>query len=162
MIVVAIAMVLVGIALPNFIALMQSTRRDATVQYVVGDVRKARAEAIRTGWQYRIFGYNIGAGNARANQYRVMARRSSAVAWPDVSAASFEDDDQLARDWVDIGALYTGVTLNPDDATEDFAVAFDSRGVRTETNSFDPLVISDDTGTERSVRVSAVGNVRIE
>jgi type IV fimbrial biogenesis protein FimT len=161
LIVVAIAMVLVGIATPNFIALLQSMRRDGTVQYIVGDIRKARSEAVRTGWQYRIYGYKSGAGNNYANQYRVMARLSSAVAWPTATDASYEDADQILRDWVDIDALYPGVTLNLGGAA-DFAVAFDSRGVRTETSNFDPLVVSDDTGTQRSIRVSAVGNVRIE
>jgi len=163
MVVVTIATILMAFAMPGFTGLLQSYRRDGALQQIVGDVRRARSEAIMTGWQYRIFGFNSGASSPYKNQYRVMARSSGAVAWPDNTAAPVQAATQIARGWVDINALYRGVRLNPSDGTADFSVAFDARGVRVELDSsFDPLVIAGETGSSRSVRVSAVGSVRTE
>lgn len=163
LIVVAIATILVGIAVPNFVGLMQTYRRDGAVHQITGDVRKARAEAIRAGWQYRIFGYNAGADSPYKNQYRRMARSSTAVGWPADTVASFQSATQIAEGWVDIDALYSGISLNPSDATDEFSVAFDSRGVRIELDaSFDPLVIVNEAGSTKSITVATVGTVRVE
>jgi Tfp pilus assembly protein FimT len=163
LIVVAVAIILMVIAMPNFIQFMRLYRRDAAVQQLVGDVRRARAEAIRTGWQYRVVGFNAGATNSFKGQYRLMARNSAAVAWPADTASAFESATQIAGPWVDMNSMFPGVSLNASDATEDFVVAFDSRGVRIEVDpSFSPLVISNNSATAKTVSISAVGSVKVE
>ena len=63
---------------------------------------------------------------------------------------------------MDMGTLYNGVRMNTS-SSDAFALAFDSRGVRTEmTAGFDPLVITGQRSPTKSVRVSVVGNVRVE
>ena len=158
----AIATIVAGIAIPSMVGALKVYRRNAAVSQIMGDVRKARAEAIMTGWQFRIFGFNSGASSAYKNQYRIMGRSSTGAGWPADTAASFQSSTQLARAWVDIGTQYRGVRLNPSDGTADFSVAFDSRGVRIELDSFDPLVVAGESGPNKSLRISAVGSARIE
>jgi prepilin-type N-terminal cleavage/methylation domain-containing protein len=163
MIVVAIFAILTGIAMPRFTGLLNNYRRDAATQQLTGDVRRARTEAIRTGWQYRIFGFNSGATSAFKNQYRIQARRSGAVAWPGDTVAAFQSSTQIAGAWVDFTRLFPGVTLNPDDDTERFWVSFDARGVRIELDdSFDPLYVVNKTGASKLVNVATVGSVKIQ
>ena len=161
MVVVGIALIMVTVAVPAVTTMMRSYRRDGAVQHLVGDLRRARTEAIMTGWQFRIFGYNTVSTSPYKNQYRIMGRSSTAAGWPDDTAAPFQSSTQVARDWVNIPRIYQGITLNPGDATSDFYVAFDSRGVRIELDSFAPLVVSGQTGSTKSVTVSTVGSARI-
>jgi type IV fimbrial biogenesis protein FimT len=166
MLAMCIVLTLVSITVPSISTLMRNYRRDAATQQIVGDVRKARSQAILTGWQYRVVGYNNGASSAFKNQYRLLARRSSAVSWPSTTAAAFSSSTQRAEAWTNLPSLYSGVRLNPSDATADFYVTFDSRGVRIETDSFGPLVVSTgttaSTTTTKSVVVSAIGGIRAQ
>jgi prepilin-type N-terminal cleavage/methylation domain-containing protein len=155
--------VVAGIALPKFTGLIHSFRRDAAIQQIAGDVRRARTEAIRTGWQYRIFGFNSGSTSANKNQYRFQARSSGAVAWPADTVAPFTSTTQMAGQWVNFTTQFPGVSLNPDDTTERFWVSFDPRGVRIELDdSFDPLYITNTTGSTKSVAVATVGSVKVQ
>lgn len=166
MLAMCIVLTLVSITVPSISALMRNYRRDAATQQIVGDVRKARSQAILTGWQYRVVGYNNGASSAFKNQYRLLGRRSTAVSWPSTTAASFSSSTQFAEDWVNLPALYPGIRLNPSDATADFYVTFDARGVRTELDSFGPLVVSTgttaSTTTTKTVVVTAVGGIKAQ
>lgn len=163
MVVVTVAAIVVGIAMPNFVNLLQTFRRDGAIQRIAGDLRKARSEAIRTGWQYRIFGYNNGAPSTYKNQYRLMARSSGADPWPDDTAAPFQSATQMAGQWIDIKTLYPGIRINPSDGTDRFWVGFDARGVRIDLDpSFDPLVVMNKVGSTKSVSIATVGNIRIQ
>jgi type II secretory pathway pseudopilin PulG len=164
MVVVGIFMIVASVVFPKFTKLIYSYRRDAAMQQLAGDTRRARTEAIRTGWQYRIFGFNHTSTSAFKNQYRLMARSSGAVAWPADSVAAFTSTTQMAGQWVNIPSRYPGVRLNPSDGTERFWVAFDSRGVRIELDdSFDPLYVVHQTESfQRQVDVTAVGSVKTQ
>jgi hypothetical protein len=163
MIAISIATILAGALVPNILGLMRTYRRDGVVEQIVGDVRKARSKAIMTGWQYRVLGFNAGSSSTYKNQYRIMARSSSGVGWPADTVAPMQSSTQMAGGWVNISKLYPGVSLNPNDSTPHFSVAFDSRGVRIELDtSFDPLVVVSQTGSVKSVRVSAVGSASIQ
>ena len=163
MLVVAVGAVLLGLAVPSFRGLIQYSRRNGAAEQIAGDLRKARSRAITTGWQYRLYGFNSGEDSPFKNQYRLLARRSSAVGWPDATADPMQSATQMAGAWIDIQSLYPSVSLNADDATADFWVDFDSRGVRFNVDpSFDPLVVTDQLGHETSVTVSAVGSVEIQ
>jgi prepilin-type N-terminal cleavage/methylation domain-containing protein len=161
----SIGAILMAAIMPGFLGMMKTYRRDAAVEKVAGDVRKARAQAIATGWQYRIMGFNQGwpSSSIYKNQYRIMARRSSADGWPADTVAPMSTATQYAGPWIDITRTFPGVKLNPTDTTQHFAVAFDSRGVRIELDtSFDPLVIVPQSGPSKSMRVSAVGSALIQ
>jgi prepilin-type N-terminal cleavage/methylation domain-containing protein len=162
LLVMGIILILVSVSVPSLGTMMRTYRQGAAMQQIVGDLRKARSEAIRTGWQYRIIGFNSGASSEHRNQYRLMGRQSSAIAWPLDTVDAFTSDTQLAGAWVDINALYPGISFNPDDATADFSVVFDARGVRLSFDSFDPLVVDMGSGTSKSVIVSTVGGIKSE
>lgn len=161
----SIGAILMAAILPGFLGLVRTYRRDAAVEKVAGDVRKARAQAIATGWQYRIMGFNKGwsSSSPYKNQYRIMARRSSGDGWPADTVAPMTSTTQYAGPWIDITKTFPGVGLNPTDSSQHFSVAFDSRGVRIELDtSFDPLVIVPAAGASKSIRVSAVGSALVQ
>lgn len=161
----SVGAILMAAILPGFMNLMRSYRRDAAVEQVAGDIRKARAQSIATGWQYRLMGFNKGwtGTSTYKNQYRIMARRSTADGWPADTVAPMKSATQYASAWIDIGRTYPGVKLNPTDTSQHFSVAFDSRGVRIELDtSMDPLLVVPQTGTSKSIRVSAVGSAIVQ
>lgn len=160
---VAMAAILIAASMPFFLGTIQRSRLDGAVRQIVSDVRDARSRAITTGWQYRIFGYNAGASSAFRNQYRFMARRSASVGWPADTAAPFQSATQMAGEWININTLYPGVSLNPQDGTPRFWVAFDARGAAFEIDdSFNPLVVASQAGAARSLRVSVAGSIRVQ
>lgn len=156
-----IAAILVGAAIPSFLGIVQSSRLEAAALQIMSDVRAARSKAISSGWQYRIFGFNVGASSTYKNQYRFMARKPGQP-WPSDTVAPFVSGTQMAGPWININTLYPGVKLNPQDGTPRFWVAFDARGVRIETDSFDPFQVVGQAGGAKSLRVSTVGSVWIE
>jgi type IV fimbrial biogenesis protein FimT len=60
MVAVSIGAILMAAVLPGFMGMMKTYRRDAAVEQVAGDIRKARSQAIATGWQYELLGFNQG------------------------------------------------------------------------------------------------------
>ena len=160
---VAMAAILIAASMPFFLGTIQRSRFDGAVRQIVSDVREARSRAITTRWQYRIFGYNVGASSAFRNQYRFMARSSATAGWPADTAAPFQSATQMAGQWININTLYPGVRLNPQDGTPRFWVAFDARGAAFEIDgSFDPLVVAGQTGATKSLRVSVAGSIRVQ
>ena len=158
-----LAMALVGItlaiALPAFSNVMRSARLNGAVRQLVSDVREVRSQAVATGWDYRIVGYRD-AEASFSNQYRVVARRSSA-SWPSDSAAPFRSDTQIAERWIDLASFHPGVTFSSSDPR--FQVTFDSRGVSTDAaTSFNPLQMIGADGESRSLNVSLIGRVTSE
>ncbi len=149
-------------AAPPLAEIVRSSRLKAAARRLAVEVQGARSRAISTGWEYRVTGFGADAAAGLRNRYRVMARRSSSLAWPDEATAAFEDDDQIVREWVDLADLYPGILLNPSDS-DSFGLTFDSRGIPTDLSlNFDPLQISDARGVERYLSVSAAGSVRLE
>ena len=162
MLVIGIAAILMGVLVPNLTGFIKNSRRNGAAEQIAGDARKARARAITTGWQYRVYGFNAGASSAYRNMYRIIGRSSSGVAWPADSAAPAVTATLNIGPWVNMAKLYPGVSLNPSDGTDHFWVGFDSRGVRFEIDpSFDPLYVTNQ-GQVSSMTVSAVGSVDIQ
>jgi len=162
---VSVGAILMAAVLPGFLGLLRTYRRDAAVERVAGDIRKARSQAIATGWQYRLMGINQGYSGTSAykNQYRFMARRTTADGWPADTVAQMSSATQMAGPWINVAKNFPGVKLNPTDTSPHFAVAFDSRGVRIELDSsFDPLVIVPQTGPSKTIRISAVGSASVQ
>jgi type IV fimbrial biogenesis protein FimT len=155
----AVAAIAMAIVMPAFRSIMQRSRRDAAVRQVVLDVREARAQAITTGWEYRIVGYGADEDSSLRNQYRILARRSTAVAWPDESASPFESATQKAEGWKNIATEYPGVNLEAGD--ERFELTFDARGTSA-AGAFNPLTVTGHDGSSKSLTVSLVGAVTVQ
>ncbi len=155
--------ILSGLSIPGFTGFVQRSRLDGATREIVNDVREARAKATMTGWQYRILGYNYGGGNSLKNQYRLMGRSSGAVAWPSDTAAPFESATQMAGVWKNIGTLYPGVTINPEDTTPRFWVSLNAQGQAFEVDdSFNPLRVTHQSAGTRSLTLAFVGSIRIQ
>jgi Tfp pilus assembly protein FimT len=149
-------------AVPPLYEIVRNSRLKAAARHLAGELRQARSRAVGTGWEYRIVGYGAPAGNEHRNRYRVLARSQSAIPWPDETAAASASATQIVGEWVAIGELFPGVSINEDDG-DGFALTFDSRGVPIERSlNFDPLEVSNATGAEKFLTVSAVGNVAID
>ena len=162
-VVVSILGMLVVIGLPFLSGTMRASRLDGAARQIASDMREAQARATLTGWQYRVIGYNQSSGDAHRNQYRLMGRSSSGVAWPVDTVEAFQGATQMAGSWVDVTTLYPGVTINPSTASAQFWVAFDSRGVAIDiAASCNPMLLSGEDGRSKSIRVTTAGSVRMQ
>jgi type II secretory pathway pseudopilin PulG len=160
-VVIALVGILMAFAMPAFVEIFDRMHHDAAVRRITSDVREARSQAISMGWEYRVIGYRADAVNVRKNQYRVLARRSSAVSWPAENAATFASDTQRAGSWVDITEDYPGVDLDAD--VTRFQVTFDSRGAAPGAPAeFNPVRLIHHKGLETALTVSVIGGIRVE
>jgi hypothetical protein len=158
----AITLTISVLALSNT---LRGSRVEAAAQHVVNDLREARSQAILRGWEYRVMGYNAGTSNARENQYRVLARRSSSASWPADSSAPFSSATQFAGEWIEVDGRYPGVRVTTTGASppDQFGVTFDSRGAATELGgNFSPFEIAGDSGASKVLRVSPTGQVSVQ
>jgi len=162
-VVVAILGMVAVIGMPFFTGAIQASRLDGAARQIASTVREAQSRASLTGWQYRLIGYNQSSGDSRRNQYRLMGRSSAVIAWPVDTVEAFQSTTQMAGEWVDVNGLYPGVQINPSSASARFWVAFDSRGVAIDIEaSCNPMVLSGQSGTSKSIRVTTAGSVRIQ
>jgi prepilin-type N-terminal cleavage/methylation domain-containing protein len=155
-----VMVVLLAVAIPAFMVLLQRSQLDGAVRQLMSDVRTAQSRATLTAWQYRLVGYDNDSGTAYSNQYRVIGRSSSAVAWPVDTIASFNSATQMAGPWFNVNTAYPDVKLDTADSTTKFYVSYDSRGVAFEINSF-PLNISHKSGQKQCLGVTAAGSIRM-
>ena len=161
-----VLVILSAIAIPAFQALLQRSQLDAAVRQIMSDVREVQSRATLTSWQYQLVGYENDSGSPYKNQYRVIGRSSSAVAWPVDTVATFNfptpaaGATQMAGNWVDVNKLYPDVKLDTADATTRFWVSYDSRGAAFQINSF-PLNLSHKSGQKQCLGVTAAGSIRM-
>ena len=170
---IVILSVLAAIAIPAFYTMLQRSQLDAGVRQVMSDVREAQSRATLTGWQVRLIGFNYSSTDAKKNQYRLVARSSSAVAWPVATVDPFGSvgaGTQMAGTWFDVNKQYPGVRFNPASASPNFYVSFDSRGVAFEWNAgigvcgLPPcwMDIVHDSGAKKQLSVTTAGSVRVQ
>ena len=161
-----VIVILLAVAIPAFQALLQRSQLDAAVRQIMSDVREVQSRATLTAWQYQLVGYENDSGSPFRNQYRVIGRSSSAVAWPVDTVAAFNfptlppGATQMAGNWVNVNTMFPDVKLDTADATNRFWVSYDSRGVAFQINSF-PLNISHKSGQKRCLGVTAAGSIRM-
>jgi len=155
-----VCVILLAVAIPAFQTLLQRSQLDAAVRQVMSDVREAQSRATLTGWQYRLIGYDNDSGSPYKNQYRVVGRSSSAVAWPIETVATFTSATQMAGNWVNASTMFPDVKLDTSDGTTRFWLSYDSRGVAFEINSF-PLNLSHKSGQKQCLGVTAAGSIRM-
>lgn len=170
---IVILAVLAAIAIPAFFTMLKRSQLDAGVRQIMSDVREAQSKATLTGWQVRLIGFNHSSGDAKKNQYRLVARSSSAVAWPAVTVAPFGivgTGTQMAGTWIDVNKQYPGVQLNPASASPNFYVSFDARGVAFEWNAgigvcaIPPcwMDVVHESGAKKQLSVTTAGSVRVQ
>lgn len=162
---VAILGMLAIIAVPSFSRALRRARVDVAVRHISKDLRQARSQAIKSGWEYRVVGFNAGTSDLHQNQYRLLARRSSAFAWPLDNAAPFVSDTLIAGAWTQVGLIYPGIAVSTSTpgAPSRFGVTFDSRGAASELNgSFSPFEIAGSHSASRALRVSPTGRISIQ
>jgi type II secretory pathway pseudopilin PulG len=149
-------------AVPPLVEIVHNSRLRAAARHLAGEMQQARARAVGTGWEYRIFGFGAAAGNGYRNRYRVLARSLPVQAWPDETAPPSESATLVVGEWIAIDDLFPGVQINAGDG-DGFALTFDSRGVPIERSlNFDPLNVSNASGIEKFLTVSSVGNVAVD
>jgi prepilin-type N-terminal cleavage/methylation domain-containing protein len=150
---------ILALALPAFMTTVRRSRLAAAARQVATDLREARSQAITSGWEYRLVGYDA-TSSTRRNQYRCLGRSSAAGAWPDIDSAPFRSTTQYASAWTDIGSAFPGVGLQSADAG--FEVTFDARGAAPAADDdFNPLTVSGTIGSA-TVTVAMSGSIRID
>ena len=165
-VVVGILSVMTIAALPFFTAMMRNSQVDGAARQLAGDVREARSLATRTGWQYRIVGFNAGGGQPKINQYHLVGRSSTGVAWPADAADPFQSATQMAGTWINFTRLYPNVSLNPSVGNPSFYVSFGSEGTTIDMNPtttpWMSITQSSGSSTTRQLRITWSGGVRIQ
>lgn len=160
----AIGAMLVLVAVPAFLNMIKISRLHAAARQAVGDLREARAQAIATGWECKVVGFGAASGDPNRNRYRIMARQTSAVAWPADTSANFKSATQRAEPWMDMPSAFPGVQLDPGGtSTNDrFEVVFDSRGsATTSANDFTPFRLVGN-GKPALITVTAPGGIVLQ
>lgn len=148
------------IAIPALNETLQRSRLESATRKIVHDLQAARSQAITTGWEYRIVGFDNSHGS-QGNRYRMIARRRSSVAWPEDGDDPMRSTTQFAGQWIDVGSSFPGVTLN--NSTTRFVLTFDSRGSAPKANAaFNPLKLVGQTGDQKSLTVSVVGGIKVQ
>jgi len=164
LIALAIGALLVLVAVPAFLSMIKVSRLHAAARQAVGDLREARAQAIATGWECKVVGFGNASTDPNRNQYRVMARQTSGVAWPSDTAPTFKSTTQRADPWVDVSSAFPGVQLDPGGtSTNDrFEIVFDSRGAATPSlNDFSPFRVVG-TGKPAVITVTPPGGIVLQ
>lgn len=147
---------------PPLVEIVRNSRLKAAARHIAGDLQQARSRAVGTGWEYRVVGFGAAASNEHRNEYRVMARSAPSVVWVDETSGPLESSTQIVGEWVGIDDLFPGVRINDSDG-DGFALTFDSRGIPVEKSlNFDPLQVSNSTGSEKFLTISSVGNVAVD
>lgn len=160
----ALGALVVLVSVPAFRYMIRSSRLHAAARQAVSDLREARAQAIATGWECKIVGFGNTSGLANKNQYRIMARLTSAVAWPSDTSPILKSSTQRVEPWTDVPSAFPGVQLDPGgSSTNDrFEVVFDSRGsATTSTNDFSPFRLIGD-GKPASITISSAGGITLQ
>lgn len=176
LIVAAIFSIIAAVGLPNLIGALQRNRARGAADTIAVAARDARARAIATGWEFRVFGYNNESGT-RPNQYRIEGRANSGVAWPPpATVGPMSTATQMAERWTDLAVEYPGVRLNVGDAggqcadplgggVRTFCVEYGSRGLLNMLSYAGPgssLQVSDAGGNvARRVSAAVAGAVRV-
>lgn len=162
--VLAIAAVLLLVSVPALMNIFGATQSDAAALQIAAAAREARSRAVATGWQYRLHGYGKQASPTLRNQYRFLARTTSAAGWPADTSAPFTSTTQFAGPWISLESSFRGIDVNPASSANGgrFLVSFDSRGSPFETEVFQPLTVTSTSGASHTVQVSTTGTVTVQ
>lgn len=164
LVVVAIVGIMSLVAVPMFKTIFSRAQADGAALEIAAAAREARWKAVSQGWQFRVQGYGKQATATLRNQYRLLARSTTAVAWPADTSSPFTSTTQYAGPWFNLKQQFNGVDVNPSSSANGgrFLVSFDSRGVAFENEVFAPLTLTSSSGKTRTLTISTSGNVQIQ
>jgi Tfp pilus assembly protein FimT len=158
---VAIGALIIMIAVPAFRTMMDRQRLDTATRQMVNDLWNARSKAVSTGWEYKVIGFGNASTDTKKNQYRLLGRSSSAVAWPADTVATFTSATQSASAWTNLSTLQEGIQFTPGGGGTNarFEIAFNpAGGLSVNSGDFNPFTMTV-KGTTKTIRVSVVGGV---
>lgn len=162
-IVLAIGAMLMLAALPALSNIIRSSQLDGAVRKLVSEVRHARTRATMTGWEFRLVGFSAAANTPERNQYRLLGRSATSVAWPGDLSAPLDTPTQFAGNWIDVNSDYPGTRLVPGASDPRFELTFNSRGAAADNDdSFGPFQVVGKSGDAKAIRVSAIGGISLE
>ncbi len=168
---IAIAVILIGVAMPSFLSMIQRSRIDGGARQVLYEIRSAQSYAISRGG---VFGFHWGGDpipTGRLNsEYRIVRDRN-----PPLPPCSFplvgdpQDGTDVIRTWWDLARDYPGVTIQSVQDANNITIGgvmFNSRGASV--NTCDPVAfpltinIADTSGALRTLQVQRAGRVVIQ
>lgn len=157
----AIAGLILLIAVPAFTTVLDRSRLDIVTRQMANELRTARSKAITTGWEYKVIGFGSASTNAMRNRYRLLGRRTSAVAWPLDTDGPFTSTTQFAGPWSALSIDASNLQLLPGGSGADarFEITFNALGgINASTGDFAPFQVRVKNDVA-SIRVSVVGGV---
>lgn len=157
----AIGGMILLIAVPAFRSAIDRSRLDIATRRMSNELMNARSKAVATGWEFKLVGFGSASSDAMRNRYRLLGRRTSAVAWPMDTDAAFTSTTQSAGPWSDPSAVDSSLQLLPGGtgANARFEISFNSRGrASLGTGDFTPFQVCV-KGDVASIRVSVVGGI---
>lgn len=161
---IAVSLAVIGLAalisIPTTLSMIRRSKVSSASRQITSDIREARSRSLGSGWEYKVFGFAATSTDTRKNQYRVLARSNSGIAWPADTSAVMSSSTQRAERWISVTAQFPGV--NVVSPTARWEIAFDSRGAAPGASSFNPMVVNNQYGNTTSVTVTTVGNVRVQ
>lgn len=167
---IAVAGILIGAAMPSFLALIQSSRLDGATRQVLSEIRAVQSLAVTRGG---IFGFHWGGDplvGMVPSVYRIESNPTGNCAdWPPPGASMADPNPDVITDWFDLAGEYSGITIT---AVQDNGAntiggpMFSAEGESVNTCgavSF-PLTITigDGSGATRTIQVRSAGSVRIQ
>ncbi len=177
-VVVAILAIIAAVGLPNLVGALQRSRTRGTADSIRAAILEARALAIATGGQVRVFGFNAASG-VFPNQFRiegVFPVAGVAVPWPATwTPQPLHTATQTTDRVIDLAAEYPGIRLNVGDpgglgpcgAANSFCIEFTARGMLNGGTSYlgagGALLVMDASGNvAKTITVTLAGAVRVQ
>ena len=172
LIVIAVAVILIGVSIPFFGGVMQTYRLNAATRQVVSEIRMAQSLAVSRGG---VYGFHWGGDPAITksdSEYRIERRGGAACAdWPPENDTTGNAD--VITEWMDLSTEYSNITIQsivdngaPFPQTAG-GVMFDSRGAAFHNcpgAKLFPLTIrlaNAATNEQRCIQTRSAGSVRI-
>ncbi len=170
----AIAAILIGAAMPSFLALIRGSRLNAATRQVISEIRAVQSMAVTRG---DIFGFHWGGDplvGMSPSVYRFETDPSGACDPPPAGVPAPTDtaatNQNVIRDWRDLSIEYPGITITAiqdNGGTPLGGLMFNSQGASVNTCfmgvSFPVTVtVGDGSGATRTIQVRSAGSARIQ
>jgi Tfp pilus assembly protein FimT len=163
-IVLALILVMTVVSLPVALNTIRTYRRDAAARHVLWQIRSTQSFATSRN---AVIGFQWGPDASRATDtYRVVRDATKSCGLP--SAAAAVDGTNVIEGWFDLGEAFPGLTIQSIRDASNASVGgvmFNPIGASVNTCatvSFPvDLVVADQAGRSRTIRISASGSTRL-
>lgn len=168
LLVIVVGVILIGVAMPLFMEVMQTYRLNGAARQVVSEMRRVQSLAVSRGG---VFGFHWGGDptpTGRSNsEYRIERDATGACGFPPSGDTTGNPD--VITEWTDLAKDFTGLSISSfqdDNGTNIGGVMFDGQGaaLNTCTAVAFPLTVTvaDAEGETRTIQVRSAGSVRIQ